>query len=134
LGSKWRLEVNWVRLAILFVVVGGVANAADPPNAPAAKPAVVSGYLIDIHCAEANHKHKKFAKNHARACLENEACARTGYAVLTDSQKLIRFDEKGNKEARTLLAITERKDKDWRVSVQGTLTGDTIQVRSLLLR
>jgi hypothetical protein len=110
------------------------AQKAATASSASEKKSVVNGYLIDVHCAQENNNDKKYAKNHVKGCLQNESCARTGYAVLTGDKKLILFDEKGNKEAQTLLKITENKEKNWKVSVEGLLRGDTIAVTALLLQ
>jgi hypothetical protein len=45
---------------------------------------------------------------------------------------VIRFDEAGNQQARTLIAKTE-KERDWQVKVSGRLDGEALAVKKLTL-
>src|SRR5947207_9173875 len=100
------------RFALVFLALSLAALAADKPSATAKEK--VSGYLVDVSCA-ADYQKKgdaKTAAKHGKSCLTMEDCDKSGFAVLTDDNKIIKFDENGNKEARALIKNTN-KDKDW---------------------
>ena len=91
----------------------------------------VSGYLVDVSCsAELAEKGAAAAAKHDKECLGMPDCVASGYAVLTAENKVIKFDAKGNEEAKKAIAATA-KDKDFRVTVNGVVEGDTITVASL---
>jgi len=58
-----------------------------------------------------------------------DSCETSGYAVYAD-QKLYKLDEKGNSSAAELLKSTKTL-KGLKVSVEGTVEGDTIHVTKL---
>jgi hypothetical protein len=82
--------------------------------------------LLDSHCAEK----KDVAANpdaHSRSCMMS--CAKNGYGVMVDG-KFVKFDAKGNELAKDALKNTDKKDH-LRVTVNGDMKGDTLQVTSL---
>ena len=60
-------------------------------------------------------------------------CAKTGYGVLTDDKKVIRFDAAGNGQAKKFIAAL-KKDKDIRVTVTGARNGDSMTVSKIELQ
>ena len=91
----------------------------------------VSGYLVDVSCsAELAEKGAAAAAKHDKECLGMPDCVASGYAVLTADNKVIKFDAKGNDEAKKAIAASS-KDKDFKVTVNGVVQGDTIMVESL---
>jgi hypothetical protein len=104
----------------------------DSSSTAAAQPAPVTGILIDQACggkmlAEADPE--KAASEHPKSCATKEACANSGYAVIT-GKEMIKFDDNGNAMAKDFLSKTTKED-DLRVNVQGTRAGDTIAVTSI---
>jgi hypothetical protein len=92
----------------------------------------LTGNLIDNMCASHHVNDKDFGdrvKNHTTSCALMPNCKGSGYAVYSDN-KLYKLDEAGNKIALEILEDTQTK-KDLRVSVEGTLEGDTIHVTKL---
>ncbi len=120
-------------MATIAIALAVPAFAAD--KKPAGNSQQVSGYLVDISCATENMKKPdpKFPATHDKSCLQMDECAKSGYAVLTSDNKIIKFDAKGNEEAQKLLKTTN-KDKDWKVTVNGPVEGDSIAVNSLMLQ
>ncbi len=114
----------------LFAACGVSSFAAD-----VGKSHTLSGYLVDVACASENMKKPdpKFPVNHDKECLKMSDCQKSGYAVLTNDNKLYKFDAKGNEEAKKLIDLTN-KDKDWKVTVTGPVEGDNITVSSLMLQ
>ena len=92
----------------------------------------VHGYLVDAICAKNHAKEAGYGANHTKKCSLMDVCARSGFSLITDDQKVFQFDAKGNEEALNLLKLTER-DKDWKVVVTGKLEGQTIAVTSIAL-
>ena len=51
-------------------------------------------------------------------------CAKSGYGVLTDDKKVIKFDAASNAKAKQFIADL-KKEKDIKVNVTGTINGET---------
>jgi len=115
-----------------LVVLGGVVLLVATAFAgDKGKKEKVSGYLVDVMCsAELAEKGAAAAAKHDKKCLNMPDCVASGYAVLTAENKVIKFDAKGNAEAKKALAASS-KDKDFKVTVSGVVSGDTIAVASL---
>ena len=115
-------------LVALAVLVASVALVRA--QAPAQ---TVTGYLVDVKCATSRANDAGFPAEHTKDCMLMDACMKSGYGVMTADKKLIKFDAAGNKKALALLKATNR-DKEWKVTVTGTmkdnvLTVDTIAVQ-----
>jgi hypothetical protein len=102
-------------------------------------PAVVSaaeikGVLLDQACASGDglKDGQKGALKHDRDCALMEACAKSGYGIVTADDKFLKFDSAGNEKALALLKKTTKAD-DLRVKVTGDVTGDQITVASITL-
>jgi len=111
---------------VFGLVAAGAAYAAQGQE-------TVNGHLIDLRCAAQHAGEAGFAADHNKECLLMDKCVKSGYGVLTADNKLIKFDNKGNREALKLIKATD-KDKDWKVSVTGKVTGDQIVVASIALQ
>ena len=86
----------------------------------------VEGYLVDKACStEATSA--EAAKAHTKDCALMPACASSGYGLLTDDGRFLKFDEDGDRMAAKMLSIESRKD-NLRFSVSGTIEGGTIRV------
>lgn len=81
--------------------------------------------IIDSHCEA---KAKANADAHPRDCAL--MCAKSGYGIIDQSGNYLKFDAKGNAEAKQLLQNSTRKDH-LRVDVTGTKDGNTIHVTSI---
>ena len=100
------------------------------------KPQTINGYLVDVACASENAEKPKadFGMKHSKKCLTMPECEESGYAVMTADNKVIKFDKESNEMAKKLIAATD-KDKDWKVSVTGTMNSDsTLKVSKLDLK
>ena len=118
---------------IAFIAVSISAAAGSAPHSEKAKKTQLTGYLVDVSCshdeAEAG---PGWGQKHSRACLLMPACVRSGYAVLTGDNQIIRFDANGNDRAYKLIVATTQ-DKDWRVRVRGLQAGDQLKVSNIEL-
>jgi hypothetical protein len=116
-----------------FIAISISASAGSVPHAAKAWKTQLTGYLVDVSCshdeAEAG---PGWGQKHSRACLLMPACVRSGYAVLTDHNQVIRFDAGGNDRAYKLIVATTQ-DKDWRVRVRGLQAGDQLKVSNIEL-
>jgi hypothetical protein len=109
---------------ILFAAMAVSAFAADT---------TVKGYLVDLACAAEDGQKPGFGANHAKDCLQMPDCVKSGYGVLTDDKKVIKFDKAGNQQAKKFIAgIT--KSNDIKVTVTGTTTGDSMTVSKIELQ
>lgn len=93
------------------------------------KSVTITGNLIDNACAESAKDLDMTAKNHKTSCALMDSCETSGYAVYAD-HKLYKLDDKGNTSAVELLKNTKTKN-GVKVSVEGTVDGDTIHVTKL---
>jgi len=84
--------------------------------------------LIDTQCVD---KVKANPDKHTVKCALS--CSDNGYGVLTADKKVIRFDAAGNEKAKKFIAGL-KQDKDIKVAVTGTRTGDNITVNKIELQ
>jgi hypothetical protein len=109
---------------ILFAAMAIGAFAADTS---------VKGYLVDLSCAAEDGNKPGFGAKHTKGCLQMEECVKSGYGVLTDDKKVIKFDAAGNQKAIKFIDALQKKN-DIKVSVTGALDGDKIVVTSIELQ
>jgi N-acetyl-beta-hexosaminidase len=83
-----------------------------------------NGTLVDVMCKG------KDLSSHTKKCALG--CAKSGYAVVLSDGKFLKLDEGGNAKALAALKASS-KEKDLKVTVNGKLDGETIQVDSLNL-
>jgi hypothetical protein len=103
------------------------------PAAAKGKKKTLKGYLVDVSCAtERTRELPTLGVVHTKECLQMPACVRSGYALLTTDQKIIRFDAAGNDQATKLIASADRKS-DFRIRVRGRVDADQIAVSELQL-
>lgn len=120
------------RLAIASTLLLTLAMLALSGSA-AEKEQTLNGYLIDVMCGSKHvQEGTAYGANHPKSCLLMPACVQSGYALLTEDKKLLKFDSKGNEEASKLINSTDR-EKNWRVLVTGRLNDDQIAVSRIKL-
>jgi len=83
--------------------------------------------MIDTQCS-AEMKSKPDA--HGKMCAL--FCAKSGFGIFDSSGNYLKFDDKGNEQAKKLLESTSKTDH-LRVDVSGTKDGNIIHVESLKL-
>jgi len=93
----------------------------------------VQGYLVDLACAAEDGQQAGFGAKHTKDCLLMPECVKSGYGVLTDDKKVIRFDAAGNQKAKEFIAGLT-KQKDIKVGVTGTVNGNSIVVNKIELQ
>ncbi len=95
--------------------------------------ATVEGILIDNMCSMMVQK-KGFgaAKMHQKSCALMPDCQKSGFGVATEAGKYYKLDDAGNKQALAALKGTDKED-NLTVTVDGSISGDTIAVKSLKL-
>jgi hypothetical protein len=97
------------------------------------KKKTLNGYLVDISCAtERASELGTLGVVHTRQCLQMPDCQRSGYGLLTDDKKILRFDAAGNDQVKQLIASTDQP-KDFRITVSGRVQKDQIEVSKLTL-
>jgi hypothetical protein len=83
--------------------------------------------VVDVNCS------KKVAADpdsHTRACALK--CSASGYGIITEDKKFLKFDAEGNKKITEALKASDRKDH-LRADVSGDVEGDTLKVNSVKL-
>jgi hypothetical protein len=93
----------------------------------------VQGYLVDLACASEEGQKPGFGAKHSKMCLQMPECAKSGYGVLTDDKKVIKFDAASNTKAKQFIAGL-KKDKDIKVNVTGTVNGERMAVSKIELQ
>jgi hypothetical protein len=109
---------------ILFAVMAINAFAADT---------AVKGYLVDLACAAEDGQKAGFGAKHSKECLQMPDCESSGYGVLTDDKKVVKFDKTGNQQAKKFIADL-KKEKDVRVVVTGSVNGSSMTVSKIELQ
>jgi hypothetical protein len=109
---------------VLLTAVALSAFAADTK---------VQGYLVDIACASEEGQRANFGAKHSKDCLLMPDCAKSGYGVLTDDKKVIKFDAASNEKAKQFIADL-KKQKDIKVNVTGTVNGEHMTVSKIELQ
>ena len=109
---------------VLFAAVALSAFAAETK---------VQGYLVDLACAAEDGQRPDFGAKHSRGCLQMPDCVKSGYGLLTDDKKVIKFDAASNEKAKQFIADL-KKTKDIKVNVTGTVNGDNITVSKIELQ
>lgn len=112
-------------------VIGTILLLAVVAFAREGKSVKLTGYIIDNKCSAraAGENGAEAVKNHTVNCAMMPGCAKSGYAVYTDG-KLYKLDEEGNKKAADILKNT-KSEKSVQVSVEGTVEGDILTVKSI---
>ena len=112
-----------MRKICFYIVVGllllpGIAAAAETfKDVP----------VVDSNCFK---KVADAPDNHTRECALK--CEASGYGIITDDKKFLKFDSAGNKEIAAALKASTKKDH-LRVNVSGDVQGDTLKVTSITL-
>lgn len=83
--------------------------------------------IVDTQCST---KVKANPDAHTRDCAL--MCAKSGFGIVDQSGNYLKFDAKGNEQAKQLLQKSDKKDH-LRVNVTGTKEGDVIHVQSVSL-
>lgn len=93
----------------------------------------VQGYLVDIACASEEGQRANFGVKHSKECLQMPDCASSGYGILTDDKKIIKFDAASNEKAKQFIADLTKKN-DIKVNVTGTMNGERMTVSKIELQ
>jgi hypothetical protein len=111
-------------LLILFAATALTSFAADT---------TIKGYLVDIACAQEDGSKPGFGAKHTKQCLQMPECVTSGYGVLTDDKKVIRFDKAGNDQTKKFIAGL-KKESDIKVAVTGAVNGDSMTISKIELQ
>jgi hypothetical protein len=111
-------------ILVVFTAVALSAFAADTQ---------VQGYLVDIACASEEGQRTNFGIKHSKDCLQMPDCERSGYGLLTDDKKIIKFDAASNAKAKEFIADMQ-KHNDIKVNVTGTMNGERMTVSKIELQ
>lgn len=95
--------------------------------------AEVQGVVIDRDCAQDILKYgRQVIVKKRRECSLMKDYVRSGYGIVTDARKFLRFDNAGNRRVVELLRNTSERD-NLKVIVTGDIDGDTIKVTEMSL-
>lgn len=116
--------LGWVSGLALVLGLAISAGAQDQP---------LRGTLMDNACSSHHATEAGYTESHDKKCLLMDACVKSGYSLVTPDKKVLKFDAKGNDMALALIKSTDR-DKDWKVTVDGRVSGDTIAVTNIKMQ
>jgi hypothetical protein len=119
-------ERSFMKKFVMIVLFGMAMSAFAADTA-------VKGYLVDVACATEEGSKPGFGAKHSKGCLQMAECVNSGYAVLTEDVKVIRFDAAGNEKVSKFLETLQKND-NIRVTVTGAVKGDEITVREIELQ
>ncbi|HZQ20765.1 MAG TPA: hypothetical protein VFA90_18900 [Terriglobales bacterium] len=83
--------------------------------------------VVDKNCSSKVAAHPDA---HTRGCALK--CAASGYGIVTQDQKFLKFDSEGNSKMKEALQSSDKKDH-LRVDVTGSVQSDTLKVTSIKL-
>jgi hypothetical protein len=127
--------MNTGRIWLLLLVLMGFAlsSAGLQFSGSSTERQTLTGTLVDITCAtNPTRDLTKLRWEHTRRCLLMPICAESGYALLTDQEQILRFNAKGDELARRLIEKHLHTQK-WRVSIEGNVRGDQLDVERIRL-
>lgn len=122
-----------VSIAVALIVLSAIPATLAQSSEDAAKAKTVTGILQDKACSNKSMRDSDpymAASKHTRACAMMGPCAGSGYGIVTKDGKFLKFDAKGDEQAKALLEKTTKKD-NLAVSVEGTMSGDILEVKSI---
>jgi hypothetical protein len=120
-------DMKILAMATGIVLAAGLAVGVGAQGEP------VRGTLMDIACSSHHATEAGYTETHDKKCLLMDGCVKSGYSLVTADKKVLKFDAKGNELAVNLIRNTNH-DKDWKVSVDGTVKGDTIAVTNIRMQ
>ncbi len=91
----------------------------------------IYGILVDKMCsAGIEKKGYEAAEQHTRKCALMPKCQASGFGVVTDDGKFLKFDATG--DAKALEALKQTTEEEGLVvAIEGKIEGDTVTVESL---
>jgi hypothetical protein len=117
----------------VFAWAAGAALVVGMSVSGAAQDQPLKGTLMDVACSSHHATEAGYTEKHDKKCLLMDACVKSGYSLVTADKKVLKFDAKGNDLALALIKQTDH-DNDWKVAVNGKVTGDTIAVTDIKLQ
>jgi len=115
-----------IMLTLAFAIALGSAPTSQSTSQK------ISGYLVDTVCAKGHATEPGYVENHTRMCNLMDGCIKSGYTLVLSDKKMMELDSKGN-ELALGLSKSSRKDKDFKVTVTGSVTGSKIAVSAMAL-
>jgi hypothetical protein len=126
-----RLQEETMR--VLAFAAGVVLTVAGLTVGGAAQSKELKGTLMDIACSSHHATEAGYTEKHDKKCLLLTACVKSGYSLVTADKKVLNFDAKGNEMTLDFIKKTDH-DADWKVTVNGTVSGDTIAVTNIKMQ
>jgi hypothetical protein len=117
----------------MFAWVASAALVLGMSTSGAAQGQPLKGTLMDVACSSHHATEAGYTEKHDKKCLLMDACVKSGYSLVTADKKVLKFDAKGNELALALIKKTDH-DMDWKVAVNGKVTGDTIAVTDIKMQ
>lgn len=116
---------NIMLTCVFAIAFSGVATSQSTSQK-------ISGHLVDTVCAKGHATEPGYVENHTRMCNLMDGCIKSGYTLVLADKKMMELDSKGN-ELALEISKSSRKDKDFKVTVTGNVSGSKIAVSSMAL-
>lgn len=129
--------------ALAFLVSAMMpASAATTNHSTASTEKEYAGYLTDVHCWKKGKDDetgkvdvKKNPQKHTTSCMKMEMCMMDGLGIAIKQSdgayKFFTFDKAGSKKADDEIMMKTKKKFDIKITVKGTISGDTIKFSSI---
>ena len=124
-----KLVASAIAVAILALIPAALARA----HSGSAQASTFTGILQDKACSNKalrDNDPYAAASKHTKTCALMPPCAGSGYGVVTKEGKFLKFDAKGDEQAKALLEKSEKKD-NMAVTVEGAMKGDVLEVKTI---
>lgn len=139
--SKNLKTVISLGLAVAFSFSLTITSFAATSK-PATTTKNYTGYLMDAHCASTGVDDEtgkinigKNPEKHTTSCLKNDMCMMESLGMMIKQKdgtyKFYKFDKNGNKKADSEIMMKTKRKFGNKITVKGTLKGDTITVSSI---
>src|SRR5436309_2357152 len=101
--------ISAMKLFKTLVSVGMALCLLGTSAADSAKKVKLKGHLVDVSCSIEQKDDLNYMRtSHSKNCFQMPACVKSGYAILTSDDKVLKFDAAGNELAKKLIASNNR--------------------------
>src|SRR2546423_14572961 len=91
-----------------LAICGLLAMQLPVLRADAGKKVKISGHLVDVSCSTEQKDDPNYMRTqHSKGRFQMPKCEKSGYAVLTSDDKVLKFDAAGHELAKKLIAARE---------------------------
>src|SRR5215813_14071392 len=101
----------WLILGMCFLLCSSFYARSMKGRSKISNRQIWNGYLIDLVCAWERANETDLGQKHTLKCLEMSICERSGFGILLEDNRVLKFDQQGNSKIRKLLQGIEEHTK-----------------------